>query len=153
MGPERNRSAVHEFRFRVVRYLRYRKDLPESVQKHAKTGIRTICEARGWQIRAMKMMPDHIRLVVSARPLDMNVAIVKALEGVSAKALFQSHQYLRRAFRKARLWSPSHCIGTVGHLSEERVARYVGDQTLGAQGRPLGRRPASPNRLGGSPGA
>jgi len=144
MELERSTSAVYEIAYHVVWCPKYRKNLPETVQGHAKTVIRTICEARGWEIRAMEVMPDHIHLFIGARPIDSPVAIIKALKGISAKVLFESHPYLRRTFRKGHLWSPSYYIGTVGHVSEETVARYVRDQKLRAQGRTVERRPSSP---------
>lgn len=144
MEVERSASAVYEIAYHIVWCPKYRRNLPERVQRHAKTVLRTICEARGWQIRAMEVMPDHVHLFLAARPIDSPVAIVKALKGISAKVLFESHPHLRTMFRKGHLWSPSYYVGTVGHVSEETVKRYVQDQKLRTRGRPAGR-PSSPH--------
>ncbi|MBI2219446.1 MAG: IS200/IS605 family transposase [Candidatus Rokubacteria bacterium] len=79
----------------------------------------------------------------AARPVDAPVSIVKTLKGISAKTLFETHPILRTMFRHGHLWSPSYYVGTVGHVSEETVARYVRDQKLRTRGRPAGR-PSSP---------
>lgn len=135
-GPPRgSSSAVCEVAYHIVWCPKYRKHLPESVQRDLKGLLGAICAARGWEVRALEVMPDHVLLFVGASPMDAPVAIVKALKGITAKTLFETHPQLRSVFRHGHLWSPSYYVGTVGLVSEETVARYVRDQKLRTSGR------------------
>jgi len=151
MEIEKGSSAVYEIAYHIVWCPKYRKNLPETVQTKLKTLIRTIAESREWLIRELEVMPDHVHLFLSAPPTESPVALVKTLKGITARVLFDEHPVLRTMFRHGHLWSPSYYVGTVGHVSEETVARYVRDQKLRTQGRPRGR-PSSPQQVGGSPG-
>lgn len=64
------------------------------------------------------------------------MAVVKALKGITARFAFDRHPELRKVFRKGHLWSPSYYVGSVGHVSEETVRRYVEDQKRERRGRP-----------------
>jgi len=71
-----------------------------------------------------------------APPTESPVGIVKTLKGITAKLMFEKHPILRTMFRKGHLWSPSYYIGTVGHVSEDTVLKYVQDQKARTVGRP-----------------
>jgi putative transposase len=131
----RSTSAVFEVAYHLVWCPKYRRTLPEGIQRDLQGLLRAICEARGWEVKALEVMPDHVHLFLGATPTDAPVVLVKTLKGITAKALFETHPELREVFRHGHLWSPSYYVGTVGHVSEETVARYVRDQKLRAPGR------------------
>ena len=141
MEVERSSSAVWEVAYHIVWCPKYRKTIPAAVQASAKSLIRAISDARGWEIKELEVMPDHIDLFLSAPPTEAPTGVVKVLKGVTAKELFERHPALRREFRNGHLWSPSYYLGTVGHVSEETVAHYVRDQKLRTQGRRRGSSP------------
>jgi putative transposase len=68
--------------------------------------------------------------------MDSPMSIIKVLKGTSAKVLFEEHPSLRRTFRTGHLWGPRYYIGTVGHVSEATVAKYIREQKLRTVGRP-----------------
>lgn len=147
MEVERGSSAVYEIAYHIVWCPKYRKNLPDVVQKSLKTAIHSIAEARGLKVKEMEVNDDHVHLFVEAPPTESPVGIVKALKGITARVLFDEHPILRTMFRHGHLWSPSYYVGTVGHVSAETVARYVREQKLRTVGRPA----SSPQQVGGSP--
>jgi putative transposase len=135
-------SAVYELAYHIVWCPKYRKNLPEAVQRSLKVCIRSIAEARGWEVKELEVMPDHIHLFIG-----------KVLKGTTGVVMFREHPKLKLTFRHGHLWSPSYYVGSVGHVSEETVARYVRDQKLRVPGRPKGGRASSPLQVVGLPPA
>lgn len=137
MGVLRESSSVYEIAsYYVIWCPRHRRNLPAPVQRSLGLLIHGIAEARGWEVKELDVMPDHVHLFIGAPPTESPVGIIKALKGTTAKLLFGQHPDLRTMFRHGRLWSPSYHAGTAGHVFEEPVARYVRDQKLRTPGRP-----------------
>jgi putative transposase len=141
MAVERASSAVYEIAYHIVWCPKYRRKIPEAVQASLRTSIVSICEARGWTARELVVAVDHIHLFIGAPPVDSPLAIVKTLKGITARLMFEQHPVLRAMFPHGHLWSPSYYVGTVGHVSEETVVRYIQAQKERAVGRP--KKPAS----------
>ncbi len=152
MEIRRGTSAVYEVAYHIVWCPKYRRSLPESAQATVRITVLAVAQARGWDLREMEVMPDHIHLFLSAPPTESPTGMVKVLKGITGQTLFASHPRLREVFRNGHVWSPSYYVGTVGHVSEETVAKYVRDQKLRTVGRPSKARLASsPQQVGGSP--
>ncbi len=143
-------SAVYDLAYHIVWCPKYRKNPPEPVQRGLKTCIRSIAGAEGWEVKQLEVMPDHIHLFIGAPPSESPTGIVKVLKGTTGVVMFREHPNLKLVFRHGHLWSPSYYVGSVGHVSEETVARYVRDQTARTVGRPKGWRASSPQQIGGS---
>lgn len=152
MEVEHSSSSVWEVAYHIVWCPKYRRNLPETVQVTVRTTIHAVAQARGWEVKGLEVMPDHIHLFLSAPPTESPTGVVKVLKGITAQIAFANHPRLREVFRHGHLWSPSYYVGTVGHVSEETVARYVRDQKLRTVGRPSKARLASsPLQVEGSP--
>ena len=143
--PRGGPGGVFELKYHIVWCPKYRREMPEIARRTLKTVLRSICATRGWEILAMEVMPDHVHLFLETGVQDSPASIVQILKGVTARTLFEDHTWLRMQWRKGHLWSPSYYIGTVGHVSEETVKRYVEDQKKRKPGRPAkGDRNSSP---------
>ena len=79
----------------------------------------------------MEVMPDHVHLFISATPNHSIVSMIKALKGVSARFLFKKRPDLKKQLWGGHLWNPSYYVGTVGHISEETVKKYIESQKDG----------------------
>ena len=98
--------------------------------------IRELCRQRGIELLEGHAMPDHIHMFLKVPPTISPAGVVKILKGVSAKILFEMHPSLRDSWKKGHLWSPSYYLGSVGHVSQESVKRYIETQKKRAVGRP-----------------
>jgi putative transposase len=105
---------VYKIAYHIVWCPKCRKELPVVVQKSLRTVISSIAESWGLEVKELEVMADHVHLFIRAPPTESPVGIVKALKGISARALFDEHPILRTMFRQVHLWSPSYHIGTVG---------------------------------------
>ena len=74
-------------------------------------------------------MPDHVHIFVSAPPQTAPAEIAKTLKSISAVRIFYQFPRLKkRKFWGSGLWSPSTYFGSVGHISEETVRKYIETQ-------------------------
>jgi putative transposase len=81
---------------------------------------------QSWQILSLEVMPDHVHVFLEADPTDAPHRIVNQFKG------FTSH-VLRKEFKELTtklptLWSRSYYIGSVGHVSEDTVKKYIETQ-------------------------
>ncbi|MEO7397017.1 MAG: IS200/IS605 family transposase [Ilumatobacteraceae bacterium] len=135
--PKRGAGSVHEVNYHIVWCPKYRHNLPIPAQVTVDTILRSVCEAQGVTIKAIMVMPDHIHLFVQTPPTISPATLVKLLKGISAKLTFEKHPELRtKLFQKGHLWSPSYYVGSVGHVTEDVVRRYVETQKQRVPGRP-----------------
>ena len=135
--PQRGPGGVFELQYHVVWCPKYRNNLPEDVVQTVDTVLRSVCAAKDLDVRALTVMPDHVHLFVATKPDLSPAGLVKVLKGVSARLVFEKHPCLRdRMFTKGHLWSPSYYIGSVGHVSEETMKKYVETQKQRVLGRP-----------------
>ena len=122
----RTSSAVYNINYHIVWCPKYRKPiLKGDVKEFVEEQLRTIAEAKGWEIEELEVMPDHIHLFISAPPFESPTAIVKVVKGVTAKRIFDKFPHLRKVFRRGSVWSPSYYVGTAGHVSAETIKKYI----------------------------
>lgn len=87
------------------------------------------CAAYGWNLKEIEIMPDHVHLFVEADPSTAPSEIARTLKSISAVRIFHEFPNLKgRKFWGTGLWSPSTYYGSVGHISEDTVRRYIQDQ-------------------------
>lgn len=100
------------------------------VAETTKEVLLALCEKRGYEVRAIEVMPDHIHLFISAEPKVSLTEVAKAIKGGSARAIFTKHPELRKQLWKGHLWNPSYFVGTAGNISAETIQRYIESQTV-----------------------
>lgn len=129
VNPNKASSAVFNINYHIAWCTKYRrKALNPDIRASLENILRTICDARGWEILEVQAMEDHIHLFLSTSPFESPMNIVKVLKGVSAKQLFRQHPEIRNVLKKGHLWSPSYYVGTAGHVSAEAIERYIQEQ-------------------------
>ena len=77
-------------------------------------------------ILALEIMPDHVHLFVEHPPVIAVAEIVNGFKGYTSHALRNEFPHLRS--RIPTLWSRSYYAGSVGHVSEAVVLKYIEDQ-------------------------
>jgi putative transposase len=82
-----------------------------------------IAAERGFLLHTVEVMPDHVHLFVEADPTRSVAEIVNRFKGPSSRFLRQEFRSLRS--RLPTLWSRSYDAGTVGHVSEATIRRYI----------------------------
>ena len=128
----RTSSAVYNINY-IVWCPKYRKPiLKGDVKEFVEEQLRTIAEAKGWEIEELEVMPDRSNArpypsvyIISAPPFESPTAIVEVVKGVTAKRIFDKFPHLRKVFRRGSVWSPSYYVGTAGHVSAETIKKYI----------------------------
>ncbi|MEQ8222504.1 MAG: IS200/IS605 family transposase [Candidatus Eremiobacterota bacterium] len=78
------------------------------------------------EIKSMEVMPDHVHLFIKTDPTDSPHRIVQQLKGYSSRLLRQEFRELRS--RLPSLWTRSYYCESVGHISEDRIKKYIEGQ-------------------------
>jgi putative transposase len=130
MELQRNRNSVYQIGYHLVWCTKYRKPLlVGEIANLVKTLFLKIASDNEFVIQEMEIMPDHVHLFITATPAHIIVDIVKALKGVSARFLFKEHPEVKQQLWGGHLWNASYYVGTVGHISEDTVKKYIESQS------------------------
>ncbi len=122
-----NAGAVFSLKYHIVWCPKYRrKVLVGEVEARLKNVLLAVSAQYGVLIEVMEVMPDHVHLFVSADPTRCVAEIVNRLKGASSRILREEFPRLRS--RLPTLWSRSYYAGTVGHVSESTVKKYMENQ-------------------------
>jgi putative transposase len=105
-----------------------RKVLAGKIDERLKAIFLKIAEDKGFIIRSMEVMPDHVHIFASAHPKYAPGYLYKMLKGISARRLFVEFPSLKSKLWKGHLWNPATYTETVGHVSEATILRYIEDQ-------------------------
>lgn len=127
---EKNSHYVYEIGYHIIFCTKYRHHvLIGGVADTCQSSISRICDAYSWELAEIDVMPDHVHMFVRANPQTPPSQIAATVKSVSASSIFAQHPRLKqRFFWGSGLWSPSTYFGTVGHISEATVRRYIQDQ-------------------------
>ena len=124
------RIAIYDFHFHLVFITKYRKSIFDTTEKQEelKTLLSSFAEKNGSIIEDIKVMPDHVHLVLSFPPKFAPSSIVKSFKGATAREWFKLHPEDKQKLYKGHLWNPSFFMQTVGIVSQETVMEYVKNQ-------------------------
>ena len=123
----KNAGAAFSLKYHIVWCPKYRlKVLVGAVETRLKNILYATAAQYGVLIEAMEVMPDHVHLFVSGDPTRCVAEIVNRLKGASSHLLREEFPHLKS--RMPTLWSRSYYAGTVGHVSEETVKKYIENQ-------------------------
>ena len=124
------RIAVYDFHFHLVFVTKYRKSIFDTTEKQEelKTLLSSFAEKNGSIIEDVKVMHDHVHLVLSFPPKFAPSSIVKSFKGAAAREWFKLHPEDKQKLYKGHLWNPSFFMQTVGVVSRETITEYVEDQ-------------------------
>ena len=133
------RGYVYSLQYHLVWCTKYRRSVLTD-------GIDEIAKEYKFTILAMEVMPDHIHLLVDAKPQMSIMDMMRILKGTTARKLFMLHPELKEKLWRGHLWNPSYCAVTVSDRSREQVMSYIESQKEKQWGGP-GRPPRDLERL------
>ncbi len=126
-GYARNAGAVFSRTYPLVFCPKYRKAvLRGNVAARLKTLLTEKAQTLHLTVHTMEVLPDHVHLFVESDPGMAPAKIAAQLKGYTSRVLRQEFQHLRSQLPS--LWSRSYYIGSVGHMSDATVRRYIENQ-------------------------
>ncbi len=116
-----------KLQYHIVWCTKYRrKVLTPEIQERLKEIIKEKCKERNFELLEIETMEDHIHVFVSANSSVPVKHIANQLKGISSNKLRKEFKSLRT--RIPTLWTRSYYAGTVGHVSESTVKKYIQNQ-------------------------
>ena len=120
-------GCVYALKYHLVWCPKYRrKVLVDQVADDLQDLLYQKAEQLDVTIEALEIMPDHVHLFVSADPTEAPQRLANQFKGFTARRLRQMHPHLRS--RLPSLWSRSYYVGSVGHVAEETIKKYIQEQ-------------------------
>jgi putative transposase len=87
--------------------------------------IYTVSRELGVVVEQVSIQPDHVHIFVVSTPRITPHTIVKRIKGTSSNILRKKY---RQLLKLPALWSSSYYCGTIGHVSEDIVKKYIENQ-------------------------
>lgn len=116
-----------ELKYHIVWCTKYRrKVLNEAIQKELKDLLKEVCLKNKFEVEALETMEDHVHIFIKASVKDSVHRVVSQLKGFTSFKLRETFPELKS--RLPCLWTRSYYAGTVGHVSEETVKKYIENQ-------------------------
>ena len=105
---------------------KYRKRvLSAAVADRLRGLLSDVAQAKGVEILALEIQPDHVHLVFSAPPAMAPSLAIQWFKGITARSPFAEFPPLRRVLRRGHLWAPSFSVGTAGRVSAVTIRRSI----------------------------
>ena len=126
-GYARNAGAVFSLKYHLVFCPKYRKPvLLGPVAERLKALLAKKADELHVTLHTLEIMPDHVHMFVESDPGLAPAKLAAQFKGYTSRVLRQEFGHLRS--RLPSLWSRSYYIGSVGHVSEAMVRRYIASQ-------------------------
>jgi putative transposase len=123
------RGYVYSLQYHLVWCTKYRKGvLVGNIAEEIQASLKTTAEELGIAIDVMEVMPDHIHMLIHAKPQLRLSDAIKIMKGNSARWLFLAHPEIKKQLWGGHLWNPSYCVVTVSDRSHDQVKRYIETQ-------------------------
>ena len=120
-------SSVTNLKYHIVWCTKYRrKVLSTEMQEKLKLIIFDVAKKNKYNIEALEVMEDHVHVFIKASGKDSIHRIVSQLKGSTSYNLRDIYPVLKS--KLPCMWTRSYYAGTVGHVSEETVKKYIENQ-------------------------
>lgn len=120
----RNAGSVFSLKYYLVWCPKYRrKVLTGEIAEELRSLLYQKAQELDVTIEALEIMPDHVHLFIESDPTEAPQRLANQFKGYTSRLLRQKFPQLRS--RLPSLWSRSYYIGSIGHVSEETVKRYI----------------------------
>jgi putative transposase len=123
----KNAGAVFTLKYHFVWCPKYRKPiLGGEVAKRLEALLYEKAAELNGTIHALEIMPDHVHMFFEADPTLAPAQIAAQFKGYASRVLREEFAWLKS--RLPSLWSRSYYVGSVGHVSESTVKKYIENQ-------------------------
>lgn len=120
------RTVVYNVNYHIVWSVKYRREvLKDRIADRLGDILSDIAKDKGFKIKSMEVMLNHVHVFVSAHPKFSPSYIYKMFKGISGRRLFMEFPQIKKLLWKGRLWNPSTYVETIGHISEETIKKYI----------------------------
>jgi putative transposase len=127
-GYQREITSVHLMNYHFVWCPKYRYAvLKNEIQTRLKELIEKKAKELNCEILHLKIMPNHIHLFISTKPILSPNKIIGHIKGYTSRILRQEFPEL---LKMPTLWTRSYFISTAGNVSSKIIERYIEEQRI-----------------------
>ena len=120
----RNAGSVYSLKYHLVWCPKYRrKVLIGNIAEELRSLLYLKAQELDVTIEALEIMPDHVHLFIESDPTEAPQRLANQFKGYTSRMLRLKFPELRS--RLLSMWSRSYYVGSIGHVSEEIVKRYI----------------------------
>jgi len=128
----------HRLLYHLVWVPKYRKRILQGkVAVRVRHWLYEACKVNGWWIEEVKVLPDHVHVLIQVKPTDMVAQVVQQLKGGTSYRLRPEFPELEEFIWGEHFWADGYFAETVGAKSFAAVKRYIREN---ADSRPQGKR-------------
>lgn len=123
----RGNTVVYNTSYHLIWCPKYRRSvLTCDIARRLKEIIAEKAKEKGWEIKSMEVMLDHVHIFVGAKPEHSPHFIVQQFKGITSRLLRKEFPALKK--KLPSLWTRSYYVESVGHISEDTILKYIEDQ-------------------------
>lgn len=125
-GYQKENTCVHLLNHHFVWCPKYRRKLLQGKIKQRLTQlIKNKAEEKQCEILTLEIMPDHIHLFITSKPIISPNKLIGDIKGSSSKILRQEFPEL---LKMPTLWTRSYFVSTAGKVSKFVIQKYIEEQ-------------------------
>lgn len=119
----------HRLLYHLVFVPKYRRRIRQGEVAHSLTSLfYEACRVNWWWIEELKIMPDHVHMLIQVQPRESLADVVQRLKGGSSRKLRQQLPDLDEFVWGESFWADGYFAETVGSTSYTHVKRYIKEQ-------------------------
>ena len=121
--------SVYSLNYHLVLVVAYRsKVMTPQVMARCIDISENIAQNAGLEIMEASGEPDHLHLLLSAKP-DFNLCrFINSAKTVTSRLLKKDFPNIRQTLRKEKFWSASYYVATAGGAPLETIKAYIENQ-------------------------
>ena len=98
------------------------------IKKRLDGMIRFCAQVNEFEIVEINIQPDHVHLLLGAKPMYSPSEIMQLIKGGTSKKLRELFPAAAETIWSNGFWSDGYYVGTVGHRNMTDVIKYVRNQ-------------------------
>ena len=120
----RHAGSVYSLKYHLVWCPKYRrKVLVGEIAEELYSLLYQKAQELDVTIEALEIMPDQVHRFIESDPTEAPQRLANQFKGYTSRILRCKFPQLRS--RLPSMWSRSYDVGSIGHVSEETVQRYI----------------------------
>lgn len=122
-------QTKHRLMYHLVWIPKYRKRvLKGAIKGRVEELLHECADMNRWKIEELKIMPDHIHMLVQMRPEVSVSRMVQLFKGSSSKKIREEFPELQEFLWGNSFWADGYFAETSGQVNEERIREYIKNQ-------------------------
>ena len=125
-GYQKENTCIHQLNYHFVWCPKYRRKLLKGEIKQRLTElINEKAKENQCKILTLEIMPNHIHLFITGKPIIAPNKLVGDIKGYSSRVLRQEFKEL---MKMPTLWTRSYFVSTAGKVSQFVIQKYIEEQ-------------------------